>query len=541
MRRIASGYKPAVPDILESRPRLLLVSYCLLCWLPGWFSLPATDRDEARFAQATKQMVETGDVVTIMNGAVPRNRKPIGVYWLQLPGVLAARAAGIARENPIWPYRLPSLLGGLLAVLATHATGRRLFSPRAGLLGAAMLGGGLLLTAEVHIAKTDAALLGVTALAMAVLARAYVARDVGRGAAMLFWAALGVGVLLKGPITPMVAGLAVLGLVAVDRRAGWLAALRPLPGMAVLLAVALPWFVAIGVATHGAFFHDAIGGDLAAKLAGGDDSHGAPFGTHLALLSATALAGGWAVFCAAPSAWAARREPATRFLLAWVVPAWLVFEAVPTKLPHYILPLLPPLCLLAARWALAPARTPRWLQAGAVGASALVAVGLAGGAFALPLVVGTAWWLGVPGLLAGLLLATVLCAPRLSASGRLVTGLLATPLVYAAILGFELPRLSPLWLGPRLAAVVAAHGGAPEGVAVVGLQEPSLMFALGTGTRWLSGPDATAFLAGQPGRVVVVEGRHAAEFSGANPIATVAGFDYSNGHRVTLAVYGGSK
>jgi len=532
------GYKAAVLRAIECRPRLWLVAYCLLCWVPGWFAVPATDRDEARFAQATKQMTETGDVVTIMNGAVPRNRKPIGIYWLQLPGVLAAQAAGLAHENPIWPYRLPSLLGGLTAVLATHAIGRRLFSPRAALLGAAMLGGGLLLSAEVHIAKTDAALLGATTLAMAVLARAYVSRDMTFGAALLFWAALGVGVLLKGPITPMVAALAAIVLCVVERRARWLVALRPVPGIALLLVVVLPWFVAIGVATHGAFFQDAIGGDLAAKVAGGDDSHGAPFGTHLVLLLGTALAGGWAILCAAPSAWVSRREPATRFLLAWVVPAWLVFEAVPTKLPHYILPLLPPLCLLAARWAFEPARTPRWLAAVAIGASVLVALGLGGAAFALPFVVGGAWWLGVPGLLAGMLLAALLCVRGFTPPRRLCAGLLATPLLYAAILGFELPRLPALWLGPELAAAVAANGGAPGGMAVVGLQEPSLMFALGTGTQWLSGRDAAAFLAGRPGRMVAVEARHAAEFPRNHPLATVTGYNYSNGHRVSLALYG---
>ena len=526
---------------IVARPRLLLSVYCLVCWLPGWLSLPATDRDEARFAQATKQMTETGDVVTIMNGTVPRNRKPIGIYWLQLPGVLAAQAAGLGHENPIWPYRLPSLLGGLLAVLCTHAIGRRLFSTNAALLGAAMLGGGLLLTAEVHIAKTDAALLGATTLAMAVLARAHVSRDIAFGLAMLFWAALGAGVLLKGPVTPMVAAFTVLTLLAVDRRAGWLVALRPWAGSALLLAIVLPWFVAIGIATHGAFFHDAIGGDLAAKVAGGDDSHGAPFGSHIVLLSATALAGGWAMFCAAPSAWASRTEPETRFLLAWIVPAWLVFEAVPTKLPHYILPLLPPLCLLAARWALAPTRTPRWLAVFAIGASATVALGLGVAAFALPWVVGATWWLGVPGLCAGLTMAVVLCVRRFTPSQRVCAGLLAAPLLYAAVLDFELPLLTPLWLGRELAAAVAAHGGAPGGVAVVGLQEPSLMFALGTGTQWLSARDAAGFLAERPGRMVAVEARHAAEFPAGHPLATVTGYNYSNGRHVSLELYGPTK
>ncbi len=56
-------------DLLDTRrPRALLLAFCLLVWLPGFFTLPPTDRDESRFAQASKQMIETGDYVRIMNG-----------------------------------------------------------------------------------------------------------------------------------------------------------------------------------------------------------------------------------------------------------------------------------------------------------------------------------------------------------------------------------------------------------------------------------------------------------------------------------------
>ncbi len=186
--------------------------------------MPPGDRDESRFAQATKQMNETGDYVRIMNGAVPRNRKPIGIYWLQAP---FAAAAGPGLANPIWPYRVPSLLGGLAAVLATYGPGCAWPAAVAAALAGAMLAGCVILTVEVHIAKTDAALLGATTLAMAVLGRAWLGAPVRRRQAALFWLAMGAGILLKGPITPMVAGLAAATLCVWERRAGWLAALRP--------------------------------------------------------------------------------------------------------------------------------------------------------------------------------------------------------------------------------------------------------------------------------------------------------------------------
>ena len=275
----------AAMDLLDTkRPRALLLAFCLLVWLPGFFTIPPTDRDESRFAQASKQMLETGDYVRIMNGTEPRNRKPIGIHWMQVPFAGAAHALHIAVGNPIWPYRIPSLLGGMVAVLATFEAGLALGNRRTALLAAGMLAASVILTVETHLAKTDAALLGATTVAMAVLARAYAGRPVGRGGAAVFWLAMGVGILLKGPITPMVAGLAVVTLAALDRRARWLLVLRPAWGVVLMLAVVLPWFVAIGLATHGAFFNDAVGGDLGRKLASGDDAHGAPPGLHLLLL-----------------------------------------------------------------------------------------------------------------------------------------------------------------------------------------------------------------------------------------------------------------
>ena len=190
----------------------------------------------------------------------------------------------------------------------------------------------------------------------------------------------------------MVAGLTALALVAVDRRRGgaaWLRGLRAGWGVPLMLAVVLPWFVAIGLATHGAFFADALGGDLAGKVRGGDDAHGAPPGLHLLLLPLLAFPSSLLVLRALPAAWRDRTAPATRFLLAWIVPSWIVFECVPTKLPHYTLPLYPALFLLAAAWVLDPARRPppRWMERVSVVAFVGAAAVLGAGAAALPFLV----------------------------------------------------------------------------------------------------------------------------------------------------------
>src|SRR6201999_109027 len=93
----------------------------LLLFLPGFFNIPPIDRDEARFAQATKQMVESGDMVDIRFQDEVRYKKPVGIYWLQATAVHAASSLGVPRAQlRIWLYRVPSLIGAIGAVLLTY-------------------------------------------------------------------------------------------------------------------------------------------------------------------------------------------------------------------------------------------------------------------------------------------------------------------------------------------------------------------------------------------------------------------------------------
>ncbi|MAC39001.1 MAG: 4-amino-4-deoxy-L-arabinose transferase, partial [Oceanicaulis sp.] len=80
--------------------------------LAGIFTLPPLDRDESRFAQATAQMLESGNLVEINFQDEERNKKPVGIHWLQAASV-AALSSAEARE--IWAYRIPSMFGAMLA------------------------------------------------------------------------------------------------------------------------------------------------------------------------------------------------------------------------------------------------------------------------------------------------------------------------------------------------------------------------------------------------------------------------------------------
>ena len=134
----------------------------------------ALDRDEARFAQATRQMLETGDLVQIRYQDEARNKKPVGIYWLQAAAVHTAEALGVRdARTTIAVYRLPSLLGAIGAVLATYWCALAFVSRRGAVLAALMMAASALLGVEARLAKTDAMLLFTVVAAMAVLARAY--------------------------------------------------------------------------------------------------------------------------------------------------------------------------------------------------------------------------------------------------------------------------------------------------------------------------------------------------------------------------------
>jgi 4-amino-4-deoxy-L-arabinose transferase-like glycosyltransferase len=537
------------------RPHLWLALLCLGFWLPGFFTIPPGDRDESRFAQASRQMVESGDYVRIRFGEVERNKKPAGIHWAQAASVHALEAVGLPARGAIWAYRIPSLAGALAAVLATFHFGRMLVGRRAAFLGAAMLASVFVLGIETHIAKTDAALLGTVAVAMGLMGRAYLAPgSFSARQAAAFWLVLGGAILLKGPIGPAVPLLAGLTLAIADRGAPWLRALRPQWGLALMLAAAAPWFIAVTIATEGRFLTQALGGDMLNKVGGADENHWGPPGYYLAIFGVTAFPAAFLVLRAAPGAWADRLKPATRFLLAWAVPVWLMFEAVTTKLPHYTLPAYPALMLLAAAWAMDPLRrpTPRWLALLASFALVATAAGLTIAAVALPVLADGVFFpvSALAVLAAGALVWLVLAEVRAGAFARagLLAVLLALPL-QAVVLEGVLPRLGAPWVSAHLARLVEATApGLPDAqFGVTGYHEPSLLFALGGGIRLLgSGAEAARFLAEGPGRLVAVEGRQAAAFRaeaaalGLTPRdhGLVAGFNYSRGRRVAIAVYG---
>ena len=175
-RASARSLKTIVDFAVGSHARAVavLLVVALVAFLPGFFNIPPIDRDEARFAQATKQMVESGDYIDIRFQDEVRYKKPVGIYWLQAAVVKTASSLGFPGAlTTIWLYRIPSLVGAIGAVLLTYWTAVAFVSRRAAMLAGLMIASCVLLSIERLLAKTDALLLMTVVAAMGAMARAY--------------------------------------------------------------------------------------------------------------------------------------------------------------------------------------------------------------------------------------------------------------------------------------------------------------------------------------------------------------------------------
>jgi 4-amino-4-deoxy-L-arabinose transferase-like glycosyltransferase len=317
----------------------------LLSFWVGLAELPVQDRDEARYAQASRQMAETGDWVDIrfQDRGAPRETR-----GRLLDAGRRAGADGPDRHKRYWVHRIPSYLAGAFAALALIWAGTPLVGRRAAVLGGVMLATVYMLSAEARTAKTDATLLLTIILAMGAMGRAWLGQAKGWAVPAVFWTALAAGILVKGPVILLPVVTAAVWVSAKDRSLSWLRTLRPLPGLGWMLLLTLPWFIAIMIRTEGAFLMASIGGDLAEKMAATGEHSGIPPGFYLLTVWATLWPWTLLLPLGVVTGWAMRKAPEGAFLLGWIVPTWAVFEAVSTKLIHYTLPTYPALLLLAA-------------------------------------------------------------------------------------------------------------------------------------------------------------------------------------------------
>jgi 4-amino-4-deoxy-L-arabinose transferase-like glycosyltransferase len=523
----------------------------LIAFLSAQFGagrMQVMDPEEARFAQSTRQMIESGDYVTIRLQQEEPDARPIGVHWLQAAAVNAAEPL-THKLNAIWPYRLPSALGLVLTAIATLWGGAALIGQRSALFGAALLSVAMLAGFQGMAATADALLLGFTTLALAALARLRLPFSLaekgpgdegrtneraanesvqpisappqqlnaphpltpspqGRGEkliAFLFWFALACGVLIKGFIAPLVAVLTLAALFAWERRAAWMKPLLWWPGPLLFAVVA-----ALSLGTLFSFER------------GGLDQFALP-GFHLFLLPFLIFPATYALPAAARLSIETIRAPradedhaAFRFLICWALPILIVFELTPAKLPHFALPAYPAIALLCGA-GLTAMTGRRWRTTHPAGV-ALFAV--AGGVIVALMSITATFMPGDFAADTRRAISTALIGVGIVAASFTALIMLRRPAARCAVLvacalalsfSFReriLPEARALNVSSEIVAALTRARLTPRDdrpLWVVGYSEPSLIFITRTDIR-LAGPVEAGGEA-QIGDAIVIEGR----------------------------------
>lgn len=384
---------------LANRPlaiALIGLTWALIC-LPNLGVPSLWEVDEGHNTNAAQTMLESGNYIVPTFNYELRDDKPALLYWLQ---VFAFQWVGVNE----WAARLPSALAALLSLLLIYELGRKLFNPVVGLLASLILCTSIGFCVAAHFANPDAL------LTLFVLATFYCFwkdyRDPGRLQFIGVGAAMGLGVLAKGPVA-IVLPMAIIALFL-----SWQRDLRhflnPKQWRAVVsfLLLAAPWYVWVAVETKGQWLVRFWTRHNQGRFFAAMENHGGP--PYYYLLILIVGFGFWSIFLGLTCYYNLRdnrsmeadprNQPwpapwlgdSVRLLLCWFLVVFLLFSLSATKLPNYILPLYPAAALLMARaleaWYTGKVETQWWhpvslslLLQGIVGVALVVGITLASG------------------------------------------------------------------------------------------------------------------------------------------------------------------
>ena len=317
--------------------------------------------DEGRYAEIAREMTVTGEwLVPHLNGFEHFQKPPL-LYWLTAASI---RLLG-ANE---WGARLPSALAALGVVLLTYGIARRIADRATAVAAALVLVSSIEFFALARLLTPDMVLtFWVTAaVASLVFKRRW-----------LFFVCMGFGFLTKGPMALIVPISAALGWQFAPRAGEEKLPLPWLRGMALTLAIGLSWFIALSV-RDGALFDYFWRYELVERFASTGHGRSKPFWFFAPVLVVGLLP--WTFFLPARARelWVRWRSGGwlntDGLLFYWIVPPLLILSLSGSKLPTYILPLMPALSLLVAgslraqalQWRIAIPATCCWLAAAAV-------------------------------------------------------------------------------------------------------------------------------------------------------------------------------
>jgi 4-amino-4-deoxy-L-arabinose transferase-like glycosyltransferase len=519
------------------RAAVLAALICGAVALPGLARLPIIDRGEASFAEGTAQMVDQDDYTVIRYQQRLRGGTAPAAHWAQ---ALSVQAVSRPEDREVWAWRLPSVLGLMLAAASAAWGAGALFSRKCALPAGLICGGSLLISTLGGMATAQALFAGFSALTLAAFGKLYAGQG-GTWSRAALWIGLIGAALVEGPTAPGTAIMAGLVLALMDRKADWRKRLGLGWGLIALSAALLPWVVAVTVATDGAFWNPEMAAE-AGRVWPGAQTLALP----LMIFPATALLPAAAVY-----GWRHRAEPGARVALAWIIPAGLLFELLPDRQMVDQAPLFSAIAWLAAAAMFEPQAT----VARRIGAGLAVVAGCSLAALCLWL--GSRFGTGSTPMLAAVTALLFAASGGLSALAVLRGwGLKPMAAAFALGLGAHVvlvaglaSTLAPLWPTRDIMRALAANNLDPRQgitigpVASAGFAEPSLVFALGPQTETGDATDAAQAIAEM--RPALVEDGQVAAFLAAlaranltaHPVKTVNAYDYVEGHSVRITVY----
>ncbi len=511
----------------------LLIVAASAVYLVGNGTTALWDRDEPRFAETSRQMLQSGDWVVPHFLDLPRTAKPAFIYWCQATAMAAFGDAGPAAN---FSARFPSALAiAVLLVVLSAVLWKRLGSQMTLWTVFIFATSGLTIAAA-KMCITDAVLLLWVTIAQLCLYGAW--RGKATWPVVLTWAvATGLAGLTKGPVILGVQGmtLLVLGLFRLwdwwrsgraplappegsDSPTGMLdyepagmpvprpplvvwhrpsdtAWLKMVAALLIVVAIVLPWVLMVNHRAS-AFIRTAVTHEVWDRMMTPLEQHAGPPGYYFASIWATFFPWSLLLPLAIGLGIHRRADPRSRFALAAVIGPWVMLECVRTKLPHYLLPAFPPLAYLTAdalvrclNGEIADLRGRPFKVAVTIWAVVIAAVAsgpwlVVGKYPTLP--IGAMAVMSVGGVAFAGAVATLIWRERLSAAAVLLgTGTLAIVLF---VYGVYLPRADFLRLSPRLARVLIDHGVTqPHQCLMLGYMEPSLAWDQG-GTIREAGP-----------------------------------------------------
>jgi 4-amino-4-deoxy-L-arabinose transferase-like glycosyltransferase len=357
---------------------------------------------EPRYGEIARVMFAKGDwILPTVNGDLYTD-KPILYFWLVL---IAAKLAGVVNE---WTVRLPAAIGGVGFILATYFFARDFFSPRIGLLAAAMLATCVRVIWEARWAHIDILFGFLFLLSVYYAARAFLGKG-HRNDILLAYLFIGLATLAKGLIGVVLPALLLISFMIVRRDWRMIGVAQLHLGIPIFLLVVTPWFYLVSAATDGKWLSDFIYIQHIQRYTAGV-GHRQPFYYYLTTLPVDCLP--WTTF-AIPALLAYRPFRGLRtdrvklFFALWFLTVFLFFSASDTKRELYLIPLFPVVAVFLAHYFddLASGRLPQSMAYGWIARFFFALISLEG--LALPM---AAWilrrdvfWISLPvaGALAG--------------------------------------------------------------------------------------------------------------------------------------------